>query len=98
SGAVLHTLNIRLFPEQITFIVNHADDAVICVDDVLVKALEPLAKDLRGVRAYVVMGDGPLPETSLRPLLRYEDLLAAADEDFAFPKLDEHSAAVICYT
>jgi fatty-acyl-CoA synthase len=98
SGAVLHTLNIRLFPEQITFIVNHAEDAVICVDDVLVKALEPLATELRSVRAYVVMGDGPLPETTLRPVYRYEDLLAAAAEDFAFPRLDEHSAAAICYT
>jgi fatty-acyl-CoA synthase len=98
SGAVLHTLNIRLFPEQIAFIVNHAEDAVICVDDVLVQALEPLAKDLRSVRAYVVMGDGPLPETTLRPLYRYEDLLAAAPEDFAFPRLDESSAAAICYT
>jgi len=98
SGAVLHTLNIRLFPEQITFIVNHAEDAVIFVDDVLVQALEPLAKDLRGVRAYVVMGDGPLPETTLQPLYRYEDLLASASEDFAFPRLDEQRAAAICYT
>lgn len=98
SGAVLHTLNIRLFPEQVTFIVNHADDAVICVDDVLVKALEPLAKQLPGVRAYVVMGAGPLPETTLRPVYRYEDLLASAAEDFAFPQFDENSAAAICYT
>ena len=98
SGAVLHTLNIRLFPEQISFIVNHAEDAVICVDDVLVKALEPLAKELPGVRAYVVMGDGPLPETSLHPVYRYDHLLAAASEDYAFPRLDEYSAAAICYT
>jgi fatty-acyl-CoA synthase len=98
SGAVLHTLNIRLFPEQITFIVNHAEDAVICVDDCLVTALEPLAKSLRSVRAFVVMGDGPLPETTLRPVYRYEDLLAAAAEEFAFPRLDEHTAAAICYT
>ena len=97
-GAVLHTLNIRLFPEQITFIVNHADDAVICVDDVLVKSLESLAHELRGVRAFVVMGDGPLPETTLRPVYRYEDLLAAASDEYAFPRLDEHNAAVICYT
>ena len=98
SGAVLHTLNIRLFPEQISYIVNHADDMVICVDDVLVKALEPLAPELRNVRAYVVMGDGPLPETSLAPLYRYEDLLAAASEEYGFPRLDENHAAAICYT
>jgi fatty-acyl-CoA synthase len=92
SGAVLHTLNIRLFPEQIAFIVNHAEDAVIFVDDVLISTLEPLAKDFRGVRGYVVMGDGPLPATALRPLYRYEDLLASAKEEYAFPHLDENAA------
>lgn len=98
SGAVLHTLNIRLFPEQIEFIVNHAEDAVIFVDDSLIAALEPLAPKFKSVRAYVAMGDGPLPTTSLKPLLRYEDLLAAAGPEYAFPKLDENSAAVMCYT
>ena len=98
SGAVLHTLNIRLFPEQITFIVNHAEDAAIFVDAELVSTLEPLAKEFRGVRAYVVMGDGPLPPTSLRPLYRYEDLLASAKEEYVFPTLDEQAAAGMCYT
>ncbi len=98
SGAVLHTLNIRLFPEQIEFIVNHAEDAVIFVDDSLIAALEPLAPKLKSVRAYVAMGDGPLPSTSLKPLLRYEDLLAAAKPEYEFPKLDENTAAVMCYT
>ena len=98
SGAVLHTLNIRLFPEQIGFIVNHAEDAVICVDESLVATLEPLARAFRGVRAYVVMGDGPLPATSLQPAYRYEDLLAAAADEYEFPTLDEGVAASICYT
>jgi fatty-acyl-CoA synthase len=98
SGAVLHTLNIRLFPEQITFIVNHAEDAVIFLDDVLVSALEPLAKEFRGVRAFVVMGDGPLPASALQPVYRYEDLLASAREEYAFPRLDENAAAGMCYT
>lgn len=98
SGAVLHTLNIRLFPEQISFIVNHAEDALIFVDDSLVGTLEPLAAGFRGVRGYVVMGDGPLPTTSLQPLYRYEDLLASAKEEYAFPQLDENAAAGLCYT
>ena len=98
SGAVLHTLNIRLFPEQINFIVNHAEDTVIFVDDSLVSTLEPLAEELRSVRAYVVMGDGPLPSTSLKPAYRYEDLLAAAKQEYVFPKLDEYAAAGMCYT
>ena len=98
SGAVLHTVNIRLFPEQIVYIVNHAADAVLFVDDALVAALEPHAKELRSVRQFVVMGDGPLPQTALRPIVRYEDLLADASADFAWPTLDERAAAVMCYT
>jgi fatty-acyl-CoA synthase len=98
SGRVLHTLNIRLFPEQIVFIVNHAEDAVIFVDDELIAALEPLAPELKCVRAYIAMGDGPLPKSTLAPLYRYEDLLAAASEDFDFPVLDENRAAGMCYT
>jgi fatty-acyl-CoA synthase len=98
AGVVLHTVNIRLFPEQICYIVNHAEDAVLFVDDALVAGLEPHAKDLRSVRHVVVMGDGPLPATSLAPVVRYEDLLAAASDDFAWPALDERDAAVMCYT
>ncbi len=98
SGRVLHTLNIRLFPEQISYIVNHADDAVIFVDDVLVPAMEKLAPELQRVRGYVVMGDGPLPKTSLTPVYRYEDLLAEVSEDYDWPQLDENTAAGMCYT
>ncbi len=98
SGAVVHTLNIRLFPEQIAFIVNHAEDKVIFVDDTLLPTLEALAPELRSVRAFVVMGDGPLPATVLHPVHRYEDLLAGARDEFAFPRLDENDAAGMCYT
>jgi fatty-acyl-CoA synthase len=98
AGAVLHTLNIRLFPEQICYIVNHAEDAVIFVDDALVAALEPHAAKLRSVRAFVVMGDGPLPETTLPNAQRYEDVLAAASAEYDWPKLDERDAAAMCYT
>jgi fatty-acyl-CoA synthase len=98
SGAVLHTVNIRLFPEQICYIVNHAADAVLFVDDALVAGLEPHAKELRGVRHFVVMGDGPLPKTSLAPIVRYEDLLAQASPQTDWPALDENDAAAMCYT
>jgi fatty-acyl-CoA synthase len=98
SGAVLHTVNIRLFPEQICYIVNHAADSVLFVDDALVAALEPHAKELKTVRHYVVMGDGPLPATSLGPCVRYEDLLAGAPDRFDWPALDENAAAAMCYT
>jgi len=98
SGRVLHTLNIRLFPEQITFIANHAEDRVIFVDDVLVPQLEKVARELPRVEAYVVMGDGEVPKTSLAPLVRYEDLLTQGSADYEFPEFDENEAAAMCYT
>jgi fatty-acyl-CoA synthase len=98
SGAVLHTINIRLFPEQIEYIIEHAEDHVVFVDDCLLKALEPHAAKCKTVRAWVVMGDDPLPETSLHPVYRYEDLLAAESDDFDWPRLDEGGAAGMCYT
>jgi fatty-acyl-CoA synthase len=96
-GAVLHTLNIRLFEEQITYIVNHAQDKLIFVDDSLVPALEKLAPELAPVEHYVVMGDGDAG--SLPNALRYEELLEAAGPgEFDYPELDERQAAALCYT
>lgn len=97
-GRVLHTLNIRLFPEQIAYIVNHARDSVIFVDDALVPSLEQLAPQFKHVRAYVVMSDRGLPQTKLQPVYSYEDLLRSAPSDDAFPRLDESAAAAMCYT
>ncbi len=106
-GAVLHTLNIRLFAEQITYIVNHAEDQVIFVDDSLVPLLEPLAPSFTGVRHFILMGDeNPAhPAGQLPNVLRYEELLAEADsesgvgsESFDYPELDERQAASLCYT
>jgi fatty-acyl-CoA synthase len=96
-GAVLHTLNIRLFEEQITYIVNHAEDKVIFIDDSLVPLLEELAPSFRGVEHYVVMGDGDAG--SLPDPLRYEELLEEAGPGaFEYPELDERQAAALCYT
>jgi len=96
-GAVLHTLNIRLFEEQLTYIVNHADDRVIFVDDSLVPVLEKLAPSFRTVEHYVVMGDGDAG--SLPGALRYEELLEQAGPgEFDYPELDERQAAALCYT
>jgi fatty-acyl-CoA synthase len=98
SGAVLHTINIRLLPEQIAYIINHAEDAVLFVDDSLLATLEPLAGQMPSVRAFVVMTDGKLPVSRLGPLYDYETLLADASVSFAFPRLDENAAAGMCYT
>jgi acyl-CoA synthetase (AMP-forming)/AMP-acid ligase II len=97
TGAVLHTLNIRLFAEQLTYIVNHAEDKVIFVDDSLVPVLEELAPSFTTVTRYVVMGDGDTGE--LPNALRYEELLEEAGAgEFDYPELDERQAAALCYT
>ena len=79
---VLHTLNLRLHADQIAWIAAHADDRVIFVDDSLVPLVEPIAAKLPRVRAWVLMGDGPLPKTTLAPAWRYEDLVARGDPKF----------------
>ena len=94
---MLHTLNIRLFEEQLTYIVNHAEDRVIFVDDSLVPVLEKLAPTFETVEHYVVMGDGD--SGSLPNALRYEELLEeAGDGGFDYPDVDERQAAALCYT
>lgn len=98
SGAVLHTLNIRLFPEQLAYIINHAEDRVIFADPDLVPLLEPIAPQLKTVRAYVVLAES-VPETSLSPVYAYEDLLKESDESYRFSEdLDENAPAAMCYT
>ncbi|HEY7135949.1 MAG TPA: long-chain fatty acid--CoA ligase [Acidimicrobiia bacterium] len=101
-GAVLHTLNIRLFPDQLTYVVNHAEDRVVLVDDSVLPLLANVAADLKTVERFVVMGSGDAsPLRELRPdadVLRYEELLASADPEFAWPELDERAAAAMCYT
>src|SRR5262249_21584878 len=84
SGRVPETRNIRLLPEQVTFIANHAEDRVIFVDDCLIPMLEKVSAELKTVEAYVVMGDDVPATTKLAPLVRYEDLLAGGSEDYEF--------------
>jgi fatty-acyl-CoA synthase len=99
-GAVLHTLNIRLFEDQFSFIVNHAEDAVMLVDEDLLPAVEALAGRFPTVRSYVIMSDkGTVPDTRLSPAYSYEALLAAEAGEFDWPSsLDENSTAALCYT
>jgi fatty-acyl-CoA synthase len=103
TGRVLHTLNIRLFPEQLTYVVNHAEDEVIFVDRSLMALLWPLVSTFETVRHLVVMDDGkgeiPSPDggDGGPKLHDYEDLLAAASP-VAFRVDDESRAASMCYT
>ena len=95
-GAVLHTLNIRLSAEQLSYIVNHAQDKLIIIDDSLVPLIEPIASTFASVEHFIVIGDGSAG--SLPNVLRYEELLAGQPEEFAFPAIDGAAAASLCYT
>ena len=97
-GAVLHTLNIRLFPDQLSYIVNHAQDRIVFLDDSLVEPLAPLASELPSVEHFVIIGDGPADGLPAERVLRYEELLAAQDGHIEWPELDDRQAAGLCYT
>lgn len=98
-GAVLHTLNLRLFSDQLEFIIRDAGDRVIFVDQSLVPILDRLAGRLPAVRQVVVIGDGsPLPEHGLGEVLDYEELLGGESDEFPWPSLEEGCAAGLCYT
>ncbi len=96
SGAVLHTINIRLDLEHINYIINHARDKVLIVDAALAASLAPALADTPTVEHLIVFGEG---DRSLLPgALEYEELLAAESEEFSWPDLEEMSAAAMCYT
>ncbi len=95
-GAVLHTLNVRLFPEQLAYVINHGGDRVIIVDSVLAPALARVLPECRAVEHLVVVG--PEDASALGEHLAYEDLLAAEEPGIDWPVFDEHAAAAMCYT
>jgi len=98
-GAIYHTVNPRLFPEQIAYIVNHAEDRVMLTDLTFVPILEKLAGDLKTIERYVILTDtAHMPETSLPNAVAYEDWIADGDGDFAWRSFDENTAAGMCYT
>ena len=98
-GAVYHTINPRLFPEQIIWIVNHAEDRVMITDLTFVPLLEKLAGRLPSIERYVVLTDtAHMPATSLKNTVPYEQWIAEVDGDFAWRSFDENTAAGMCYT
>ncbi len=95
AGGVLHPLNLRLHPSDIAYIINHAQDRFLIVDDVLLKLYEAVREQVNLEKVIVVPLSGqPVPEG----LLSYEDFLATGDPDFVYPALDERDAAGMCYT
>jgi acyl-CoA synthetase (AMP-forming)/AMP-acid ligase II len=99
-GAVCHTINPRLFPEQIAYIANHAGDSVLFFDLTFLPLVEKLAPSCQSIKTFVLMTDREhMPRTGqLQNLLCYEDLLAEADPEFSWPEFDEHAACALCYT
>jgi fatty-acyl-CoA synthase len=98
-GAVLHTLNIRLFPEQLAYVINHGEDKVVLVDDSLVPVLAKVVSELTSVECFVIVGDGDASALGTdRPIARYSELLAQEPSEFAWPDIDERQAAAMCYT
>jgi len=95
-GAVVHTLNIRLFPEQLSYVINHAEDRVLIVDASLLPVLAKVVDELKTVEHIVVFGKGDT--TGFGELLDYDALLAAEEPGFEWPALDELDAAGMCFT
>ena len=95
AGGVLHTLNLRLHPDEISFIANHAGDRFLIVDDILLPVFEKFRDRVKFERVIVVpFGGGATPAGCDS----YEELLSQASEDFTYPQLDENEAAAMCYT
>ncbi|HET8842908.1 MAG TPA: long-chain fatty acid--CoA ligase [Ktedonobacteraceae bacterium] len=97
-GAVLHTLNVRLFMEQLIYIVNDAEDKIIFVDEDLVPILEGIADQLPSVKLYVIMGGDSASSKKLQPSVNYEDFIGEQPASYTWPVLDEKCAAAMCYT
>jgi fatty-acyl-CoA synthase len=98
-GAVVHTINPRLFPEQLVYIVNHAEDGYVAFDLTFAPLVEKLAPACPKVKGWIAMTDAAhMPKIAVPNLLCYEDLLAAESDDFAWPTFDENTAAGLCYT
>ncbi|MGE0224621.1 MAG: long-chain-fatty-acid--CoA ligase [Acetobacteraceae bacterium] len=99
TGTVLHTVNPRLFPEQLRYIINHAENRALFFDLTFVPLVEQLAPHLPTVRHYIALCDrGDMPATAIPDLLCYEDLLADGDTNYDWPAFDENTASSLCYT
>ena len=99
-GAVLHTLNIRLSAENLVYIINHAEDRILFVDEDVYFLIEPFKDQLKTVEKYVIMSQsGVIPQTTLSPVVLYDDLIKDFSETYDFPvDRDENEPCLICYT
>ena len=98
-GAVYHTINPRLFPEQIAYIASHAEDRLMFLDTTFVPLMEKLQDKLPTIQRYVILTDAAhMPQTSLRNAVPYEEWIAEVDGDFTWASFDENTACGMCYT
>jgi fatty-acyl-CoA synthase len=99
-GAVLHTLNIRLSAENLVYIINHAEDRILFIDEDVYFLIEPFKDQLKTVEKYVIMSQsGVMPATTLSPVVLYDDLIKDFPETYDFPvDRDENEPCLICYT
>ena len=99
SGAVLHTINPRLFTDQLAYIINHAEDRWVFTDPLFIPLLEGLQEQLPGVEGFVVLTDqAQMPDTTLKNAISYEALIADESDEYDWPVLDEQTASSLCYT
>jgi fatty-acyl-CoA synthase len=99
SGYVCHTINPRLFPEQIVYIINHAEDQFVFLDPDFWPLIEQVAPQCPGVKGWVVMTTAEhMPETALANVHCYEDVIASQPDSFDWPAIDENEACALCYT
>ena len=99
SGYVCHTINPRLFPEQIVYIINHADDQYVFTDPDFMPLVEKVAGECSNVKGWVVMTSREhMPDTTLDNVMCYEDLFVGQSDQFEWPELDENTACSLCYT
>ncbi|GJM11187.1 MAG: long-chain-fatty-acid--CoA ligase [Lysobacteraceae bacterium] len=99
SGMVCHTINPRLYPEQVTYIINHAQDRFLFVDLLVMPLIEKLWPALAGVEGVVVMTDeAHMPASEIPNVMCYETLLASESDQFDWPEFDENTASALCYT
>ena len=98
-GAICHTLNFRLHPEQAVYIINHADDKIIFCEVPFIPIMEGLKDQLPCVEKYIILCDeADMPETGLKNAISYEEYISSGDEDYVWPALDDDAACGLCYT
>lgn len=98
-GAVCHTINPRLFPEQLVYVINHAQDQYLMIDPMFVPLIEAIAPQLNSLKGVVVLASkDSMPDSSLKNLLCYEELLEPQSSSYDWPELDENTACSLCYT